>query len=55
MKISGRTEKGTANFDTYFLVAEKNGNIANFSISDIKKWEESEKINFLKTLLLTRK
>jgi hypothetical protein len=48
-------QKGTANFDTYFLVAEKNGNIANFSITNIKTWEESEKINFLKTLLLTRK
>jgi len=48
-------EKGTANFDTYILVAEKKGDIANFSISHVKKWEESEKINFLKTLLLTRK
>ena len=48
-------QKETANFDTYFLVGEKKGDIANFSISSVKTWEENEKLSFLKTLFLTRK
>jgi hypothetical protein len=48
-------QKETANINTYFLVAEKKGDIANFSITNVKKWEENEKINFLKAISLTRK
>jgi len=52
-RIFGQIEKGE--FDTYFLIGEKDGNISNFSISDTDKWTESEKINFLKSLFLTKK
>ena len=52
-RIFGKMEK--ENFDTYFLIGEKNGNISNFSISDMDKWTESEKINFLKNIYLTEK
>ena len=52
-RIFGQIEKGK--FDTYFLIAEKNGNISNFSISSTDKWNESEKCTFLKKLYLTEK
>lgn len=52
-RIFGQIEKGE--FDTYFLIGEKNGNISNFSISDTDKWTESEKTNFLKNIYLTEK
>jgi hypothetical protein len=52
-RIFGQIEKGE--FDTYFLIGEKNGNISNFSISDTDKWTESEKTIFLKNIFLTEK
>ena len=52
-RIFGEIEKG--NFNTYFLIGEKNGNSSNFSISSTKKWTENEKIDFLKNLFLTEK
>jgi hypothetical protein len=52
-RIFGQIEKGK--FDTYFLIAEKNGTISNFSISTTDKWNESEKTAFLKNLYLTDK
>lgn len=52
-RIFGQIEK--REFDTYFLIGEKNGNISNFSISDTDKWTESEKTNFLKNIYLTEK
>lgn len=36
--------------DVYFLIAEKNGNVGNFSTISAEKWTENEKIAFLKTL-----
>lgn len=50
-RIYGLIEKGL--FDTYYLIAEKNGNISNFSISSTDKWTDREKINFLKKLFST--
>lgn len=50
-RIYGQIEKG--NFDTYFLIGEKNGNISNYSISSTDKWTEVEKLNFLINLFLT--
>jgi hypothetical protein len=52
-RIYGQIEKGE--FDTYFLIGEKNGNTSNFSISDTDKWTENEKVDFLKNLFLTKK
>lgn len=52
-RIFGKIEKGE--FDTCFLIGEKNGNISNFSISDTDKWTESEKTIFLKNIFLTEK
>jgi len=52
-KIFGQIEGGE--FDTYFLIGEKNGNVSNFSVSVTDKWTESEKIRFLKNLFLTKK
>lgn len=52
-RIYGQVEKD--NFDTYFLVGEKNGNTSNFSISGTDKWTENEKVDFLKTLFLSEK
>lgn len=52
-RIYGQIEKD--DFDTYFLIGEKNGNTSNFSISDTDKWTENEKIDFLKNLFLTKK
>lgn len=52
-RIFGQIEKG--DFDTYFLIGEKNGNISNFSISGTDKWTESEKTFFLKNLFLTER
>lgn len=36
--------------NTYFLIAEKNGNIGNFSVNSTEKWTETEKLAFLKAL-----
>ncbi|MEN9444112.1 MAG: hypothetical protein RIS47_1002, partial [Bacteroidota bacterium] len=52
-RIFGQIEKGE--FDTYFLIGDKNGNISNFSISSTTKWTESEKLDFLKGLFLQKK
>ena len=51
-RIYGQIKEGE--FDTYFLIGEKNGNISNFSISDTDKWSVSEKIKFLERLFLTK-
>lgn len=40
------------NIDTYFLIGEKNGNVANISISTTDKWSESQKVEFLKSVYL---
>ena len=39
--------------DTYFLIGEKNGKVSNFSINITSRWNENEKIDFLKRLFLT--
>jgi hypothetical protein len=39
--------------DTYFLIGEKNGKVSNFSINITARWNENEKIKFLKSLFLT--
>ena len=39
--------------DTYFLIGEKNGKVSNFSINITSRWNENEKIKFLKRLFLT--
>ncbi|NLE05786.1 MAG: hypothetical protein GX638_13440 [Crenarchaeota archaeon] len=52
-RIFGQIEKGE--FNTYFLVGEKNGNISIFSISDTDKWSVTEKTKFLKNLFLIEK
>ncbi len=52
-RIYGQSEKD--NLNTYFLIGEKNGNISNFSIFFTDKWDEKEKIDFLKKLFLTKK
>jgi hypothetical protein len=46
---------GSANggeFDTYFLVGEKNGIVSNFSVTDTDKWTVEARIEFLKGLYL---
>ncbi len=48
-RIYGEVDGG--NFDTYFLFSEKNGNVANMSVSITDKWTENEKIAFLKGLM----
>ena len=48
-------QAGQGEFDTYFLIGEKNGNISNFSISITHKWNEGEKVKFLKSLYLIAK
>lgn len=52
-RIYGQKEK--VEFNTYFLIGEKNGNVSNFSISKTEKWSEIEKILFLKNIFLTEK
>jgi hypothetical protein len=52
-RIYGQKEK--TEFNTYFLIGEKNGNVSNFSISKTEKWSEIEKILFLKNIFLTEK
>lgn len=37
--------------NTYFLIREKNGYVSNFSVNYTNKWTESEKIQFLKSLI----
>ena len=37
--------------NTYFLIREKNGRVSNYSVLATDKWTESEKIQFLKSLL----
>ncbi|MCW3785424.1 hypothetical protein [Plebeiibacterium sediminum] len=39
--------------DTYFLVGEHKGFTSNFSISNTDKWNEIEKVSFLKSLFVT--
>lgn len=50
-RIYGQIEK--REFDTYFLVGEKKGNVSNFSISNCGEWAEGERTKFLKNLFLT--
>lgn len=45
-------EKEGVEFDTYFLVGERNGFVSNFSIMDTDKWYEKEKNDFLKRLYI---
>lgn len=52
-RIYGNYDEG--DFDTYFLIGEKNGNTSNFSISFTDKWTEDERIGFLKDLFLAKK
>jgi hypothetical protein len=52
-RIFGQIEKGE--FDTYFLIGEKNGNITNISISDTDKWTENEKLTFMENLFISEK
>ncbi|MES2838268.1 MAG: hypothetical protein V4667_12135 [Bacteroidota bacterium] len=52
-RIYGKIDKGE--FDTYFFIGERNGNINNYSISDTDKWTEKEKVEFLKSLFITKK
>jgi hypothetical protein len=52
-RIFGKIDKGE--FDTYFLIGEKKGNISNFSISDTDKWSEKEKTFFLANIFLDNK
>lgn len=40
------------NYDTYFLFGEKNCTISNFSINATEKWDEKDKVQFLKNLYL---
>lgn len=47
-RIYGKTD--LKEFNTYFLVGEKSGNVSNFSISYTDKWTENEKIEFLRKL-----
>jgi len=42
-----------ADFSTYFLVGDKNGNVNNLSVMTTAKWTEDKKIEFLKGLYLT--
>lgn len=42
-------------YDTYFLIGEKNGNVSNLSISKTDIWTEIEKVTFLKNLFLKQK
>lgn len=41
-----------SDLDTHVLISEKNGNVSNYSVNITTKWSESEKIQFLKNLLL---
>jgi len=41
------------NYDTYFLIGERFGNVSNFSINATNKWPEKDKILFLKRLFLS--
>jgi len=50
-KIYGRANNG-GEFDTYFLIGEKNGNASNLSIIITDKWTENEKGEFLKKLFV---
>lgn len=43
-------ENNNANFDTYFLFGEKNGNASNFSIAITDKWSKEEKMRILKEM-----
>ena len=52
-RIFGEIEKG--DFNTYFLIGEKNGNISLFSITDPDKLTVNEKTDFIKKLFLTEK
>lgn len=39
-------------YDTYFLVGERNGHVSNYSISITDKWTVDQKIQFLKSIYL---
>lgn len=52
-RIFGQIEK--REFDTYFLIGEKIGNITNISISDTDKWTENEKLTFMQSLFISGK
>ena len=47
--------KDESKFDSYFLMAEKNGSVSSFSVYTTNRWSESEKIMFLKNLFLQNK
>ena len=44
-----------ANFNTYFLIGEKNGFVKNYSVMTTEKWETEQKIDFLKNMYLQNK
>ncbi len=50
-RIFGQME--SVNLDTYFLIGEHKGFTSNFSISNTDKWNENEKVSFLKNLFVT--
>ena len=52
-RVYGQNEKG--DYNVYFLQGVKKGNTSDFMITSNHKWSESEKIKFLKNLLLTKK
>ena len=52
-RIFGNIDKDE--FDSYFLIGVKNGNITNISISDNEKWTEKEKLTFMKNLFISKK
>ena len=51
-KIYG--ERDEKEYDTYFLVGEKNRSVSVYSIASTNKWTENEKILFLKDLFLNQ-
>lgn len=52
-RVFGQIEK--EEFDTYFLIGEKNGIITNISISNTDKWTESKKLTFMENLFISKK
>jgi hypothetical protein len=54
-RLYGQTKKEKEEFDSYFLIGEKNGNISNLLVCYSDKWTEAEKIQFLKNLFLVKK
>ena len=39
-------------FDTYFLIGERNGRVSNYSVNATDKWTVDEKVQFLKSIYL---